>query len=63
MTADAAAPVLVAKGVTKQFGGLVAVNAVDFDIPKGSIVSLITSPFSRSSSISWTLPRNLPASV
>ena len=41
MTADAAAPVLVAKGVTKQFGGLVAVNAVDFDIPQGSIVSLI----------------------
>ncbi len=41
MTADAAAPVLVAKGVTKQFGGLVAVNAVDFDIPRGSIVSLI----------------------
>ena len=27
--------------MTKQFGGLVAVNAVDFDIPKGSIVSLI----------------------
>jgi len=41
MTADAAAPVLVAKRVTKQFGGLVAVNAVDFDIPQGSIVSLI----------------------
>ena len=41
MTADAAAPVLVARGVTKQFGGLVAVNAVDFDIPQGSIVSLI----------------------
>jgi branched-chain amino acid transport system ATP-binding protein len=41
MNADAAAPVLVAKGVTKQFGGLVAVNAVDFDIPQGSIVSLI----------------------
>jgi branched-chain amino acid transport system ATP-binding protein len=41
MTADTAAPVLVAKGVTKQFGGLVAVNAVDFDIPRGSIVSLI----------------------
>ena len=41
MTADAAAPVLVATGVTKQFGGLVAVNSVDFVIPKGSIVSLI----------------------
>ncbi len=30
-----------ARGVTKRFGGLVAVNAVDFDIPRGSIVSLI----------------------
>jgi branched-chain amino acid transport system ATP-binding protein len=27
--------------VTKRFGGLVAVNEVDFDIPRGSIVSLI----------------------
>jgi branched-chain amino acid transport system ATP-binding protein len=41
MTAQAAAPILVASGVTKKFGGLVAVNSVDFDIPKGSIVSLI----------------------
>ncbi|HEX4898532.1 MAG TPA: ABC transporter ATP-binding protein [Candidatus Limnocylindrales bacterium] len=30
-----------ARKVTKRFGGLVAVNAVDFDIPKGAIVSLI----------------------
>ena len=30
-----------ARGVTKRFGGLLAVNKVDFDIPKGSIVSLI----------------------
>ena len=30
-----------ARGVTKSFGGLVAVNNVDFDIPRGSIVSLI----------------------
>ena len=29
------------RGVTKRFGGLVAVNNVDFDIPRGSIVSLI----------------------
>ncbi len=41
MTAIAEPPVLVATGVTKRFGGLVAVNSVDFDIPKGSIVSLI----------------------
>jgi branched-chain amino acid transport system ATP-binding protein len=34
-------PVLHAQGVTKRFGGLVAVNEVDFDIPAGSIVSLI----------------------
>ena len=30
-----------ARGVTKRFGGLVAVNSVDFDIPRRSIVSLI----------------------
>jgi branched-chain amino acid transport system ATP-binding protein len=29
------------RGVTKKFGGLTAVNNVDFDIPRGSIVSLI----------------------
>ena len=32
---------LVARGVRKEFGGLVAVNNIDFTIPKGSIVSLI----------------------
>ena len=32
---------LVAQAVTMRFGGLVAVNAVDFTIPRGSIVSLI----------------------
>jgi branched-chain amino acid transport system ATP-binding protein len=30
-----------ARKVTKRFGGLLAVNEVDFDIPRGSIVSLI----------------------
>jgi ABC-type branched-subunit amino acid transport system ATPase component len=34
-------PVLRARGITKRFGGLVAVRAIDFDIPEGSIVSLI----------------------
>jgi branched-chain amino acid transport system ATP-binding protein len=33
--------ILDARGITKTFGGLVAVNNVDFTIPKGSIVSLI----------------------
>lgn len=32
---------LVASGVRKEFGGLVAVNDVDFTIPEGSVVSLI----------------------
>ncbi len=33
--------ILRAKGVTKRFGGLVAVRDVDFDIPEGAIISLI----------------------
>jgi branched-chain amino acid transport system ATP-binding protein len=36
-----AAAALTAEGITVRFGGLVAVNAVDFDIPRGGIVSLI----------------------
>jgi branched-chain amino acid transport system ATP-binding protein len=43
--AGAAAPatddILVATGITKRFGGLVAVSEVDFVIPRHSIVSLI----------------------
>jgi branched-chain amino acid transport system ATP-binding protein len=33
--------ILVAKNVTKQFGGLVAVNDVDFSVPERGIVSII----------------------
>jgi len=33
--------ILVARHVTKQFGGLVAVNAIDFGIPHHAIVSII----------------------
>ena len=33
--------VLEARGITKVFGGLIAVSEVDFDIPERSIVSLI----------------------
>lgn len=33
--------ILTAKNVTKRFGGLVAVNKVDFEIPEKSIVSII----------------------
>ena len=33
--------ILTSQGVTKQFGGLVAVNKFDFDIPEGKIVSII----------------------
>jgi branched-chain amino acid transport system ATP-binding protein len=35
------ADLLTAEGVRKEFGGLVAVNDVDFTIPEGSIISLI----------------------
>jgi len=43
MSGDASTPraILVASKVTRRFGGLVAVNSVDFTIPEGSIVSLI----------------------
>jgi len=34
-------PLLVAEAVTKRFGGLVAVNTLDFGIEQGSIVSVI----------------------
>src|SRR2546423_6807942 len=42
MTANSdSSPILRAKGVTKRFGGLVAVRDIDFDIPQGAIISLI----------------------
>ncbi len=40
-TLDDASLLVKARGVTKRFGGLTAVSDVDFDIPRGSIVSLI----------------------
>jgi branched-chain amino acid transport system ATP-binding protein len=33
--------VLVASGIRKEFGGLVAVNDVDFTVPRGKVISLI----------------------
>jgi branched-chain amino acid transport system ATP-binding protein len=38
---NAAPDLLLAEGVRKEFGGLIAVNDVDFTIPAGSIISLI----------------------
>ncbi|MCA1728079.1 MAG: ABC transporter ATP-binding protein [Actinobacteria bacterium] len=40
-TSNGASKILDARGITKVFGGLVAVNAVNFDIPERAIVSLI----------------------
>ncbi|HYF27507.1 MAG TPA: ABC transporter ATP-binding protein [Baekduia sp.] len=39
--ADGGSPVLEARGVSKVFGGLVAVNDVDFAVPEKAIVSII----------------------
>ena len=36
-----ATPVLSLRGVTKRFGGLVAVNAMDFDVVEGEVVGLL----------------------
>jgi branched-chain amino acid transport system ATP-binding protein len=33
--------VLVATGLRKEFGGLIAVNSVDFTVPRGKVISLI----------------------
>src|SRR5207302_10044978 len=33
--------ILVASGIRKEFGGLVAVNDVDFTVPRGKVISLI----------------------
>ena len=38
---SAEATILRTVGVTKQFGGLVAVDSIDFEIPRRTIVSLI----------------------
>jgi branched-chain amino acid transport system ATP-binding protein len=38
---DDSTDVLVATGLRKEFGGLVAVNSVDFTVPRGKVISLI----------------------
>lgn len=38
---EAEGPMLRAQSVTRKFGGLVAVNAVDYEIPRGSISAII----------------------
>ena len=39
--APASAPILDVRGVTRRFGGVVALNAVDLVVPRGAIIGLI----------------------
>jgi len=39
--ASSSEPILVARGITKRFGGLVAVDSVDMSIPRGAIAGVI----------------------
>ena len=39
--ARSVSPLLLCRGVTKRFGGLTAVDAVDFDLPAGEVVALV----------------------
>jgi branched-chain amino acid transport system ATP-binding protein len=41
MSVDMGDNVLVATGIRKEFGGLIAVNNVDFTVPRGKVISLI----------------------
>jgi len=41
MTQQQADAILYSRGMTKRFGGLVAVDSLDFQIPRGSIASII----------------------
>ena len=34
-------PILAARGVTKRFGGLVALDSVDLDVPRGVVQAII----------------------
>ena len=40
-TPEADENILVATGIRKEFGGLIAVNNVDFTVPRGKVISLI----------------------
>src|SRR5215217_4551881 len=41
LPASTSEPILVARGITKRFGGLVAVDSVDMAIPRGAIAGVI----------------------
>jgi branched-chain amino acid transport system ATP-binding protein len=41
MSANGGANIMEVEGLRKEFGGLVAVNNVDFTIPRGNVISLI----------------------
>jgi ABC-type branched-subunit amino acid transport system ATPase component len=54
------APLLSARGITKTFGGVHAVEAVDFDVAVGEIVGLVGPNGSGKSTLLGCLSRDIP---
>jgi len=52
VAADPSAPRLAVRGLTKRFGGLLAVNGCNFEVESGTVVGLIGPNGSGKSTVS-----------